>query len=255
MNHEQAESLIPAFALGILESEEQAQVAAHLRRCRSCRTVWADYQFLADGLLYAIPRSRASSYLVVHLRQQLSLATPRPRDEHRGEQRDRLGWQRLRLAGWITLMASIVLLWIANLYWMVRAERAEQQLALQFMALQVLAEAPKAVFRGDVTALEARAVLYFRSENRVAVLHGYGFPTLAKGQVYQVWLIRDGRWESGGLFHVNEKGEGTALVISQHPLGEYEAIGVTAEPLGGSPGPTSPRILGGKLSLKSSLAP
>lgn len=144
---------------------------------------------------------------------------------------------------------------MASLYWAVRVERAERQVALQSIALQALAEAPKAVFGGDIAAPKARVVLYFRSGNRVAVLHGYGLPALAEGQVYQVWLIRDGRRESGGLFHVNEEGEGIALIVSQRPLEEYEALGVTTEPARGSLSPTSPRVLGGKLRLTSFPSP
>jgi anti-sigma-K factor RskA len=90
-------------------------------------------------------------------------------------------------------------------------------------------------------------VLYFRPESQVAALHVYGLPLLEEGKVYQLWLIWDGQRESGGLFEVNEEGEGTLLIQAQRALGEYQAVGVTVEPTGGSPGPTSPRVIGGKL--------
>jgi hypothetical protein len=49
------------------------------------------------------------------------------------------------------------------------------------------------------------------------------------------------------LFTVDASGRGVWVVRSPRPWKEYQAVGATVEPAGGSPGPTSPRVIGGRL--------
>ena len=46
----------------------------------------------------------------------------------------------------------------------------------------------------------------------------------------------------------DEGGYAAMVVQASRPLGEYTRIGVTTEPRGGSPGPTSGRVIGADLS-------
>ena len=71
-------------------------------------------------------------------------------------------------------------------------------------------------------------------------------PALDANHQYQLWLIdRDGQRTSGAVFSVDAEGYGTTMVTSPLPLTSYVAFGVTAEPIGGSPGPTGQKVLGG----------
>jgi anti-sigma-K factor RskA len=74
-----------------------------------------------------------------------------------------------------------------------------------------------------------------------------GMPQLPPGRVYQLWLVAKGQRQNGGTFTVDAAGSGLLLVRSALPLTAYDAAGVTVEPAGGSPGPTSPRVIGGPL--------
>ncbi len=239
MSHEVVRDLIPAYALGAADTEEQAEVERHLKQCAECRALLADYRLLADDLLYAVPQRSAPSHLTADLRRRL--AQPRHRQA--------LRWRGLsaRAGALVALAASIVLLFATNLYWWSRATAIEERVAMQATAIVALAEAPTVTLQGDALAPNARGVLYYRPEATVAVLHVYHLPPVEQGKVYQIWLIRDGQRDSGGLFTVDEEGEGTALVTAPRPLREYNAVGVTMEPAGGSPGPTSPRVIGGDL--------
>jgi anti-sigma-K factor RskA len=60
-------------------------------------------------------------------------------------------------------------------------------------------------------------------------------------------LIRDGQRTNGGVFSVNPDGYASLELYSPLPLIQYQAIGITIEPWGGSPGPTGPKVLGGDL--------
>jgi anti-sigma-K factor RskA len=74
-----------------------------------------------------------------------------------------------------------------------------------------------------------------------------GLPPLDAGHQYQLWLIRDGQRTSGGLLTVNAHGYGVLEISAPEPLVRYPSLGVTIEPMGGSPGPTGEKVLGGDL--------
>ena len=82
-------------------------------------------------------------------------------------------------------------------------------------------------------------------DKRIAVLVLWNMPQVEAGQAYQIWLIdSEGGRTSAGLFRpLEEQGYTTVTVRSPVPLGQYEGLGVTVEPQGGSEGPTGPRIL------------
>ena len=84
-------------------------------------------------------------------------------------------------------------------------------------------------------------------QNQVACLVAQGLPPLEPNQVYQVWLVRGTERTSGGVFEARN-GNGWILIRSDEPMGSYDSVGVTIEPAGGSPRPTSPPVLRGALT-------
>jgi anti-sigma-K factor RskA len=94
---------------------------------------------------------------------------------------------------------------------------------------------------------QATGRLYLHQESEEAVLIVSGLPTLPENRVYQVWLIRDGQRTSGGLFRVDQSGFGWLKIDAPARLGEFQGVGITPEPPGGSVGPTGARVLGGQL--------
>lgn len=237
MNHETVEALIPAYALGATELDETALVEAHLQQCARCRARLADYRLLSDDLLYAIPLAAAPPHLTDDLRRRV---TPPP--VHR---RPRGRFALPRLPAFAAVAATVTLLLLSNLYWMTRTDRLERRFSVQSTAIAILAEAPTLTLHGDAPAPDAHGVLYFRPGSTVAILHVYGLPSLPQDKTYQVWLIRDSQRESAGFLQVNEEGEAVLLMTAPRPMEEYDGLGVTVEPAGGSPGPTSPRVIGG----------
>lgn len=252
--HACVEELVPASGLGLADGAEQAAVKQHVRTCARCRATLADYQLLADEMLYAIPVFKAPARLADRLRQFLAAEarsqTPRSRAEG---WRRALSWPlkdmpRLALAGWVALAATLLLLVVSNLYWSRRMTRIAEQAAAQATAIVALAESPRAELVAENGASGARGLLYYRPDARVAVLHVYELPPLEARGVYQVWLVRDATRESVGIFRVAEgEEEVTLLIEAVLPLAEYQALEVTVEPTRGSPGPTTPRVMWGEL--------
>jgi anti-sigma-K factor RskA len=64
---------------------------------------------------------------------------------------------------------------------------------------------------------------------------------------YQVWLTQAGKRISGGVFSVNPDGYASLEILAPLPLIQYDEIGITIEPNGGSPGPTGAKVLGGAI--------
>lgn len=73
----------------------------------------------------------------------------------------------------------------------------------------------------------------------------WNLPKPPTGKTYEIWLIgKQGQRTSGG-FLVPEAGYPfvSTVLWSPQPLSSYTGIGVTVEPVGGSPQPTGTRIL------------
>lgn len=224
--------LLPAYSLGCLDETETIQVAEHLATCPECRAELAAYQAVTDRLVLgareAVPPARLKQNIMA------GLQTPQTQPAVQSRQ----GWWQ-RLAGswrgapaaWIA--ASLVLallLAISNLWWW---QRADEPTGLQTIALVGTEVAPDAV-----------GTLVVSADGDHGTLVVDGLPVLDESQQYQLWLIRDGQRTSGGVFSVSEEGYGALWVSSPEPLSSYGAFGVTAEPAGGSPGPTGDKVLG-----------
>jgi hypothetical protein len=100
---------------------------------------------------------------------------------------------------------------------------------------------------GTPAASLARGKLFFDPDASMAAMVVTDLPSPPPGQVYQLWLIRNGQRTNGGIFRVGSAGKGYLLVKAPQNLGSYRAVGVTNEPAGGSPGPTGTKVLGGDL--------
>jgi anti-sigma-K factor RskA len=238
MDHDAYRELIPAYALGATDAEEVERLDAHLGVCKDCLALLSEYQQLHDDLLWTVRPVTAPPHLALGLRQRLV-------QEGRTSRRD--SWlMPLRLPALAGLAAAMVLLVVSNLYWYSRTAQTEQQVSVQATAIAALAVAPSVELQGDAPAPNARGSLHFRPDSNIAVLRVYEMPALAEDKAYQVWLLRDGQRDSGGLFQV-EQGEGILVITSPRPLREYQGLGITVEPVGGSLGPTSPRVIGGTL--------
>ncbi len=250
--------LLPAYALEALPPDERALVEVHVATCPACRALLAEYQAVAEGLLYAAPLVAAPPHLEADLRRRLKEARPKAA----------LDRSLSRLQAWLAGLSSLparpalavgglflLLLVASNLYWIsttnqLRAQQAvlAQQLEAQAMATRMLAAGGRTVvLRGDAPAPGGVGTLILAPDRPEAVLIVDGLPSPPAGKIYQLWLIRNGQRDSGGLFTVDAGGRGVLVVRAPRPLANYQAVGVTAEPVGGSPGPTSPRVIGGGL--------
>ena len=240
MDHKAIEGLLPAYALGAADPDESRTVEAHLAACATCRGLLTEYRELSGDLLFAAPPMAAPSGVTERMRQRLEPACY--------EAAPRAWWTRLRGAFLVpALAAAVLLLVVTNLFWFGRVNHLDRKVTEQASLVASLANAPATALRAEASAPYAQGVVYTSTGGQAALLCVYGMPALPSDKAYQLWLIKDGKRESGGVFQVSDKGFGFLMVKPAHPLTDYSSVGITAEPIGGSPAPTSPRVLGGNL--------
>ncbi len=228
---------LPAYALNILTEAETTQVAEHLAICPACQVELHLYQAVADELPLALvqsaPRPALKDRLMkeIHSRQVKAVAPPY-----------RTFWQRW--AGFFQrsapawAMALIMVLALGNLFlWF----RLNQTSGRDPMPMRVVALA------GTKDSTQAIGTLVMNPTGEYGSLVVDHLAALDAGHQYQVWLIKDGKRASGGVFSVNQDGYASLELDAPLRLIEYQSIGITIEPAGGSPGPTGVKVLGGDI--------
>ena len=71
--------------------------------------------------------------------------------------------------------------------------------AAQVAAVNEMTYAPLSVLASDNEEVRAKGVVYAADRERLFLLCAYYMPALPEGMAYQVWLVRDGQRDSGGV--------------------------------------------------------
>ena len=92
---------------------------------------------------------------------------------------------------------------------------------------------------------QASGNLFVSQENNRALLTVSGLAPLPAGQDYQLWLIQGDQPTSAGVFAVDDAGRSVYLFPVDPATGDFDAVGVSIEPTGGSQQPTGDIVLFG----------
>ncbi len=229
---------IPAYALGILEEAEQAVIQSHLGGCATCQAELRAYQLVVAQLPAAVPQRLPPVRLRASILQHAITSTLQP------GRAGRVGWLAWLkqpfspLVGWLALMLIFVMGGInLSLWQQTQHPAAPTNMAGEFRLVQM---APP-------QSGHASGLLVISDEGSFGTLVVDGLEQLGSSKQYQLWLIKDGKRTSGGVFSVQDNGYGALKIDSPLPLSQYQSFGITIEPFGGSPGPTGPKVLGGSL--------
>lgn len=250
---DECEAWLPDYVLNLLEAQEAAAVIEHLRTCTRCQTSLAAYEEILGRLGEAVPLHEPpvdlQSRLLAGVTADLAPPTATPQPSR---------WSQLRLPWWVVPVTAVnALLFCGAAWWAWQAwqnasrasdqwQQIRQQIDMQRQALTLVASpASRRVSIGDEG--KARGTLLLQAMTPHAILIVQDLPPLPPDRAYQLWLIREGVRDNGGVFRVDERGFGMLRIEAPYPMKTYRAIGITEEPAMGSPGPTSPRVIGGPL--------
>ena len=103
------------------------------------------------------------------------------------------------------------------------------------------------VLQNTTTASLASGFVIMGADGKNGVLVVDKMPALDKMHEYQVWLKRDSKETSGGVFSVDEDGYKGMRLTAPESLLDYSSVEVTVEPAGGSAQPTGSQVLKGSL--------
>ena len=149
----------------------------------------------------------------------------------------------LALGGWVALLQGDLNRQAADNA-RLRDQLSRQRDALYVLMSPTLVERPLA---GGDGAPYARGRAYLDPTRRQGMVVASDLPMLEPGRAYQVWLRGKDGVVSAGLLRVDDRGTGYALLEPADALDQFETIGISLEPAGGSPQPTGPRMLSGSL--------
>jgi hypothetical protein len=202
MTHPDPDDLV-RLALDLLPEGQGAGLRAHLRRCPSCRAAYL------EALTAMAPEEPVPPSWEEELRGRLR---PRPQGARR----------RVLALGLATLLLALVGPFGLRTWQRALAER-------RFFAL---AAEPGARLMPLLEPGGRQTGWALRTPGGEVLLLLKSPPP--PGRVYQAWLIQDGNRKSLGL--------SPTPLLELGPLPEGSLVGVSVEPPGGSPAPTTPSV-------------
>jgi anti-sigma-K factor RskA len=230
-SHDELRDDLAAYALGALEEGEADRLRAHLETCEECRhhLRWLEpaVELLPRTVEQLEPPPRLRDSLLETVQAE---SPPAAREPRRRAAAGR--WRAFGLAVWrpVTAVAAAAMLIVGVVAgYLVHGSGG-----------------------GGTTTLEAQAMPaaprvhgVLERQGGSGILRVQGMPSLARDQVYEAWVQRDGKLQPSSLFVPRRNHTADAAIPGQ--LNGADAVLVTKEPRGGSRQPTSPPLLNVKL--------
>ncbi|MFD3516488.1 anti-sigma factor domain-containing protein [Streptomyces sp. NPDC058657] len=234
--------LTGAYALHALPDDERAAFERHLVDCPSCAQEVGELASTAARLGRAMTETPPGRMKDEVLRRISTERQEGPVTVRQGRARARFGRTATRFALAACLVAAAgsggIAVWQHQV-----AEDAQQRVSQQAQAAQqrdealaaVLAAPDAQVTTGKVADGAKAAVVLSRSRDRAAFVAS-GLPKPPAGKVYQLWFNDGGTMRAAGLLNPAARADS---VLMDGPVGSASGMGITVEPVGGSPAPTS----------------
>jgi anti-sigma-K factor RskA len=235
---------IPAYALDCLDEQEAFQVEAHLTVCAACRAELEAYKATAANLGLAAPQVQPPLRLKASVLGRVK-ETQAAHAQQRTRQKVGAPELWIRVYRWMMNTGPV---WVGvSLLLIIVLAASNLVMYRQVQSLRQSSEFHLVALKGTNQAPGASGIMVISQEGMAGTLIVDGLPTLGKAMQYQLWLMKDGKRTSGGLFYVGQGGYGILAVQSPGSLLNFSSFGITVEPTGGSPGPTGAKVLGGNL--------
>lgn len=217
--------LLPAYSIGAADADEARLVEAGLAACPDLAADLAAYRAVSADLAQAVPQVSAPPEVLAHLM-----------DAARQSRARRAPAAPRRAGRWYALLAACIALVVA-LNGLLQATRLPQP-QQERNPIRML-ELPPAQ-DGDSLA---RAYVAWTPDGQQAMIVAALFPPLEPEFVYQAWVRRGEDVTSLGTFRVDEGGWGSLSFDASVLEGTFDGVGITAEPVPGSPAPTGPAVV------------
>ncbi|WP_030313083.1 anti-sigma factor [Streptomyces flavochromogenes] len=233
-------TLTGAYALDALDPEEHEAVRRHLAECPSCAQEVTEFSETVVRLGLAVAVTPTAT-LRTNVLERIATVRQEPPATTRATRAPRRWYGLRRWSHW-ALAACLagavglggVAAWQHGLAEDARQETARAREANDAVAA-VLAAPDARVSTGRLDGGAVGTVVVSASLDR-AVFAASGMAPPPAGKVYQLWYDDGGTMRSAGLM---DPGAGAEATLLDGPVNRASGVGVTVEPAGGSPRPTS----------------
>lgn len=237
MSEQHVDDLLPAYALGSLDNDEELLVSKHLAACESCQQELRAFMNVVDSIPFSLtevdPPTTLKQKIIDQVETQKADATAPIGPTW--QERLRNLFRRTSPVWGLASLALILILGATNLLLWQQVRNLGQQPSTDFLIFML---------RGGEDNPQAEGILVLDQEGHTGTLVVDGLDPLDEAFQYQLWLIEGERRTNGGVFSVYNDGYGRLSVSLPKPLSDYTGFGITIEPAGGSPGPTGSKVLG-----------
>lgn len=251
MSCDELSELYELYAMGAVEPAERRELEEHLeRKCPGCTAGVAQARHLMTSLALAAPAAEPPQ----RLRNRIVTMVA-----HGPERATSVTWLTHAWATLAILMLVAVLIFVYNGQQLeirvnalnrrvAAAERvnaellANNRLLVEALALVNLPDARQLVF-GRPGQQPPQGRVWVHPQRGVLLLASH-LPPAPGGKTYEMWIVPKGAPPiPAGLFNSNPSGEATHVWTEPVNIASNAAVGVTLEPAGGVPAPTSTPII------------
>jgi hypothetical protein len=241
LSHDQAASLLGAYALDAVDLDERAMIADHLRECPRCRAEVAEHQEVAARLAFG--GSTAPPGLWSKVAESLSAPAPSSLPRLYAVPPPSRRW-------WQMAAAAAVLVAMGALGWQVHVEQDKvRTISAEVAPTQLQRQMTQLSLDPSSTVAELSSADHHVLVNVVIGANGAGYlatngslPALAAGNTYQLWGLSKSRTVSLGLL-----GGNPGVVAFASATADMTGMAVTAEPGGGTVAPTGTPVAFGTI--------
>jgi len=238
-------TLAGAYAMDAVPEPDRSRFERHLARCESCRQEVRGLREATAALAgaTAIQPPAALRDAVLHAagqtRQMPPPVAPAPVAWAPARHRRRPGWRpRLAIALAGALAAVAVAAGLVSYGVQGRLDQAQHR---DHMVAMVLSASDATMVSRHVSTGGTATVVMSHHE-RALVFTAADLHVLPAGESYELWLIGPAGTRSAGMIDGSGHGKMVGpMVVSGLAAGD--SVGVTVEPAGGSPRPTSPPLV------------
>lgn len=246
-DHEELEGSVASWVLGALDADEATSLRIHVEGCATCQQAAARLQRAAGALPLEVEEVEPPA----RLRERVLVAATAARTSTvpSAPARKRLvpvgrRWKPVATieVGRLPALAAAATVLLALLIGLVAGDligrKSVPTVPAQVVRFQLVGHGDLAKAHGTVIDLKP---------DGVALVDFGGLPPLAKGKVYQLWLITPGGHPDSAAVFVPDS-NGAKVVLVSMPLNGYSQMAVTSEDgPDGATAPTQPPQLSGAL--------
>ncbi|MBO2450927.1 anti-sigma factor [Actinomadura barringtoniae] len=226
--------LTGAYALGALDDTETRRFERHMDGCTSCADEVRSFRETTARLALATARP-APVALHDHVFAEIAHTRQLP-----PRQQTRLPSFRVNSVAWALAAACLVVALALGVVAQRSADRADR-IAAQSREITAVLTAPDAQMAPQETGPKGTmTVIASRSLNKAVVTTSH-LAAVPAGKTYQLWFMGGGQPRSVTTMSPTARTESTSTIAPG--LDGAQQVGVTIEPAGGSPQPTTNAIL------------